>query len=145
MNWVTVAKDRLCNYSTKKTSMVNLVDEIKELEYRRRSIRSSTSDGSPVAGGTNKREDMLVNTMVTEGEMKENLRIVSRWLRRVERGLAELTDEEKTILERFYIYPEKGAAERLATDLGIDVKTVYARKDRALAKFTIAMFGCEKT
>lgn len=144
MDFATIAKDKLYNYSAKKAGMLNLVDEIKELEYRRRSIRSATSDGPPVAGGTNKREAMLVNAMATEAELKENLRAVSRWVRRVERGLAELTDEERIILTRFFIHPEKGAAERLALDLGIDVKTVYARKDRALYKFTVAQFGFEK-
>lgn len=142
MDWTVVAKDKLYNYSAKKTSAVNLADEIRELEYRRRSIRSSSSDGAPMPGGTSKREDMLLNTMVRQEELKENLRTVSRWIKRVDRGLAELTEEEIVILTRFYIHPEKGAAERLALDLGIDVKTVYWRKDRALRKFTTAMCGC---
>ena len=142
MDWKTVAKDKLYNYSAKKTSQSNLADEIHELEYSRRSICSAISDGTPVAGGTNKRDDRFINTMTRQEELKENLRTVSRWLKRVDRGLAELTEEERTILSRFYIYPEKGAAERLAQDLGIDVKTVYWRKDQALRKFTIAMCGC---
>ena len=142
MDWKTIAKDKLYNYSAKKTSVANLTDEIRELEYRRRGIRSATSDGTPVAGGTNKREEMLLNTIASQEELKENLRDASRWVKRVERGLAELTEEENTILSRFYINPEKGAAERLAMDLGIDVKTVYWRKDRALRKFTMAMYGC---
>ena len=142
MDWKTIAKDKLYNYSAKQASVANLTDEIHELEYRRRGIRSATSDGTPVAGGTNKREEMLLNTIARQEELKENLHSVSRWIKRVERGLAELTEEENTILSRFYIDPEKGAAERLAMDLGIDVKTVYWRKDRALRKFTMAMYGC---
>ena len=141
MDFTSIAKDKLNNYLAKKASVVNLAEEIKELEYRRRSIRSATSDGTPVAGGTNKREAMLLNTMAQEEEYKECLHIVSRWIRRVERGLAVLNDEERVLLERFYICPEKGAAERLAMDFGIDVKTVYWRKDRALEKFTRAMCG----
>ena len=98
--------------------------------YRRRSIRSSTSDGAPVAGGTTKREDMLLNAMVLQKELEENLRIVTRWVKRVEKALNELSDEDRILLNRFYIYPEKGAAERLASDFGVDTKTVYHRKDR---------------
>jgi hypothetical protein len=44
-------------------------------------------------------------------------------------------------LERFYIKPEKGAADRLASDLNLDVKTVYKRKDAALRHFTVSLYG----
>lgn len=142
MDWTCVAKDKLKNYSAKKASVSNLSDEIRELEYRRKSIRSATGDGTAVQGGGSKREDMLLTSIVLQDEMKENLLSAENWVKRVERGLAVLTEEEKIILERFYIFPERGAADRLASDLGVDVKTVYHRKDRALRKFTIAMCGC---
>lgn len=141
MDYTVVAKDKLYNYAAKKASAVNLSEEIQELEYRRRGLHSATSDGSPVAGGTNKREEMLLNTIVLEEERKEDLHLVTRWLRRVERGLAVLNEEERLILDRFFIQPEKGAADRLAMDLGIDPKTVYWRKSKALEKFTRAMCG----
>lgn len=144
MDWKSEAILKLKEYSAKKVSIDNLTEEIRELQYRRRSIRGSASDGAPVAGGTNKREDMLLNTIVLQKELEENLRIVTRWVRKVEKALDELTDEEKNILSRFYIYAEKGAAERLALDLGIDHKTVYYRKNCALEKFTYAMYGCLK-
>ena len=145
MDWTVLAKEKLKEYSLKKVSIENLTDEIKELQYRRRSIRSAISDGSPVAGGTNKREDMLLNTIVLQKELEENLRIVTRFVRGVENALDELSEEERTILERFFIHSEKGAAERLAMELGIDVKTVYHRKDRALNRFTKALYGCLTT
>lgn len=145
VDWTAVAKDKLKEYSLKKASISNLTDEIRELQYRRSSIRSAMSDGSPVAGGTNKREDKLLNTIVLQKELEENLRIVTRWVRRVENALSELSEEERIILERFLIHPEKGAAERLAMDLGVDIKTVYHRKDRAVKRFTMALCGCLTT
>lgn len=145
MDWTKVATEKLKEYSLKKASIGNLTDEIQTLQYRRRSIRSAMSDGSPVAGGTNKREDMLLNTIMQQKELMENLRIVTRWVSRVENALNELSEEERTILDRFFIHPEKGAAERLAMDLGIDIKTVYHRKDRAVNRFTNALCGCLTT
>lgn len=56
-------------------------------------------------------------------------------------GLAVLTPEERLVLDRFFIHPEKGAADRLAGDLHLDVKTVYRRKDAALLHFTISLYG----
>lgn len=145
MEWKKEATEKLREYSLKRASVGNLTDEIRDLQYRRRSIRSAMSDGSPVAGGTNKREDMLLNTIMLQKELEENLRIVTRWVKRVENALDELSEEERTILERFFIHPEKGAAERLAMDLGVDVKTVYHRKDRAVKRFTMALCGCLTT
>lgn len=142
MNWKYIAVDKLKDYGAKKTGAANLADEIRELEYRRRSIRSATGDGTPVQGGGSRREAMLLNAITLQDEMEENLLLTEGWISRVERGLAALNEEERTILSRFYIYPEKGAAERLAMDLGIDVKTVYHRKDNALRRFTLAMCGC---
>lgn len=145
MDWSVIAKDKLKSYAAKKASIDNLSDEIRELEARRKSIRSATADGTAVQGGGSKREDMLLSSIVLQDEMEENLLAVENWVNRVEKGLAVLSQEEKTILDRFYIYPERGAAERLAIDLGIDVKTVYHRKNRALRKFTIAMCGCSES
>ena len=142
MDWKAESIQKLKEYSAKKVSVENLSDEIRELQYRRRSIRSATSDGSPVSGSTTKREDMLLNTIVLQKELAENLHFVGRWVKRVEKALNELTEEERIILSRFYIYPEKGAAERLSCDFGIDVKTVYYRKNQAIRRFTLALCGC---
>lgn len=48
---------------------------------------------------------------------------------------------QKGLLDRFFIHQEKQAADRLAGDLHIDVKTVYRRKDDALCRFTVALYG----
>ena len=141
MNWRTVAVDKLKDYQSRKIGVGNLKEEISELKYRRRGISSPTGDGTPVTGGGSGREDTLLNSFAWQAELEENLLIANRWVRRVEQGLSVLAEDERTIIDRFYIHPEKGAAERLAMDLGIDAKTVYHRKDRALRKFTLAMYG----
>lgn len=140
-DWKQEAIEKLKEYSLKKNSIATLTDEIRELQSRRRSIQSSGSDGMPVSGGTNRREDMLTGTIVRQKELEENLRVVSRWVKRVEAGLAALDEKERCILERFYIHPEKNAADRLAMDFGIDVKTVYYRKNIAVIRFTKALYG----
>ena len=129
------------DYRFKKNSITTITDEIRELQHNRRSIHSAGVDGAPVSGGTNRREDMLIGTIVKQKELEENLRIVSRWVKRVETALQALDEDEVTILERFFIYPEKNAANRLAMDYGIDVKTVYYRRNTALNHFTKALYG----
>lgn len=75
-------------------------------------------------------------------ELGRSLEQTKKWVELVELGLSVLNDEERLILDGFYIRSEKGAADRLAGDLALDVKTVYRRKDAALRRFTIALYGC---
>ena len=84
---------------------------------------------------------MLIGTIARQKELEENLRIVSRWVKRVETALMSLTEPERVFLDRFFIHPEKSAADRLAMDFGIDVKTVYYRKNIAVTRFTKALYG----
>jgi len=142
LNWKSVAIDKLKDYGAKLIGVQNMSEEIQELKVRRRGIRSASSDSIAVHGGGSGREDAMLNSIVLQKELEINLQGSQRWIKRVENGLSVLDEEERRILERFYIKPERGAAERLSMDLGVDVKTVYHRKDRALRKFAIAMCGC---
>ena len=128
MNWKFEAVEKLRQYEAKKQSLKSIPEEVKRLESAMRSIRSATADGTPVAGGGSGRED-------------RSLEQAQKWVALVEAGLEILSQDERLILERFYIRPEKGAADRLAGDLNLDVKTVYKRKDAALRHFTVSLYG----
>jgi len=52
-----------------------------------------------------------------------------------------LTPEEKQILHRLLIYPEKRALERLSLELGIEQSSIYRKRDDALRHFTLAYYG----
>lgn len=145
MYWKHEAIENLKDYSAKKASIQNLTDEIKELTAKRGSIRSATSDGVAVKGGGSGREDAMINNIVRLDKLRENLHDAEQFIYRMDRGLEFLEIGEKELLVRFYITPERHAAEHFADELGVDVKTVYHRKDRALRKFTIAMYGCTES
>lgn len=141
MKWTTEAIEKLRQYEAKKQSLRCIPDEIRSLEAAARGIRSATSDGTPVSGGGSRREDMLLNNIILREELRLSLDQAREWVKRVEDGLAVLTPEERLVLDRFFIHPEKGAADRLAGDLHLDVKTVYRRKEAALLHFTISLYG----
>ena len=69
MDWKSEAIQKLNEYELKKVSKENLAAEILEIQYKRRSVRSAVSDGMPVTNGTNKREDMLLNSLVLQKEL----------------------------------------------------------------------------
>ena len=141
MNWKFEAIEKLRLYEAKKQSLRSIPEEIARLESAMKSIRSATADGSPVKGGGSGREDMMLSNIVHREELERALEQAKTWVALVDAGLEILSPEERLILDRFYVSSQKGAAERLACDLGVDVKTVYHRKDAALRRFTIALYG----
>ena len=141
MDWKPEAVEKLRMYEAKKNAIQSIPEEISRLEIAMESIRSATSDGTPVAGGGSRREDMLLSNIVHRGELERSLEEAQKWVALVDAGLEILTKEERLLLDRFYIHPGRGVAERLAEELNLDVKTVYRRKDAALRRFTISLYG----
>jgi len=142
MNWKQEAIEKLEQYDAKKQSLRSIPAEIDRLESLARQIGGSRTDKITVKGSSDGREDMLLNNIIQREELSWSLDQAEKWVGLVESGLSVLNDEDRLILDRFYIRGEKGAADRLAGDLCIDVKTVYRRKDAALRRFTIALWGC---
>ena len=95
--------------------------------------------------GGNRQEEQLLDNMMNRQELTWQLRQTESWLDTMERALMSLPREERLVLERFYIRQEKGSVERLCTELGAETSTVYRKRDKALRKFTIALYGCEES
>ena len=55
--------------------------------------------------------------------------------------MATMSAEEKRILEKMLIHPERGGALRLCEELDCEQSSIYRKRDRALHKFTIALYG----
>lgn len=141
MNWKNEATDKLKEYAAKRHALINIPEEIARLESAMAHIRSAFSSGTPVKSNGSKQEDILLSNIVHREELERSLEQTQKWVNIVETGLASLDEDSRLILDKFYIHPEKGAADSLADELGLDVKTVYRRKDLALRSFTIALYG----
>lgn len=141
MNWKTEAKEKLRKYGAMRLAVVNIPEEIKRLEIDAKGIRSAKSDATPVAGGGNRREEAMINNIVHRQELAWTLEQAHLWLRSVDRGFTALSSDEKKILHRLYIYPEKGNLEQLCKELGMETSSVYRRRDKALERFTLALYG----
>lgn len=145
MNWKNEAKEKLGRYDAMRMSLITLPDEIKRLEIDAKSIRSSRTDATPVAGGGNKREDAMLNNIIHRQELEWNKQLAELWVHNVDRALSTLDDEERLILYRFFINPERGAMERLSQEIGAETSTLYRKREKALRKFTIAYYGAVET
>lgn len=145
MNWRREAIDKLKNYEVHKLALENLPKEIKRLESAYAGIRSATTDGTPVSGGGNTREDSMLSNIVHRDELKRRLREARLWVAQVDKALAVLDDEERLVLDRFYIHRAKGNVGELCERLNVEQATVYRKRDSALRRFTIALYGVTET
>lgn len=141
MNWKREAADKLRNYEVHKQALENLPREIRRLESSFAGIRSATTDRTPVSGGSCTREDMMLSNITHREELKRRLREARLWVSMVDKALAVLDDEEKLVLDRFYIHRAKGGVGELCERLNLEKTAVYDRRDKALRRFTIALYG----
>lgn len=145
MNWKREAIDKLKNYEAHKQALECLPKEIRRLESAYTGIRSATTDGTPVSGGGNTREDSMLSNIVHRDELKRRLKEARLWVAQVDKALAVLDDEERLVLDRFYIHRAKGAVEALCESLNLEKSAVYDRRDKALRHFTLALYGVTET
>lgn len=140
--WKYKAKDKLRNYLAQKASLESLAEDISRLESEAYSIKSATSDGSPVKGGGSNREDRLLSNIVQREEHRLMLERARKSVNGIERGLGVLDKDERHILERVYINSEAKAVERLMAEYGlVEPSGMHKRINKALLRFTVAMYG----
>ena len=141
MNWKSEAKEKLRRYDAMRLATINIPLELQRLEVDAQSIRSARTDSTPVAGGGSKREEAMINNIIERQELERALQQAQLWLRTTDKALSALSQEEKLILHRLYLYPQKGSLELLCGELGVETSSIYRRRDKALEHFTCAYYG----
>lgn len=141
MDWKKEAADKLRCYEAKRTSLERSAEEIQRLEDEMTSIRSATTDSTPVHGGSSTREDIMINNIARREELRLARRDAARWVKLVDSALDVLDPDERLVLDRMYIHRAKGSVDRLCGELEREKPTVYRLKDRALRHFTLALYG----
>ena len=145
MDWKHEAVDKLKCYEAKRTSLDRSKAEMRRIEDDMNRIRSATTDGTPVSGGTSTREDALVNNIARREELKLAMKEALAWVKIVDSAMSVLDEEERHILDRFYIHRAKGNVERLCDELHLEKTRVYELKDKAIRHFTLALYGVVET
>lgn len=139
--WKDQVQNELELYKSRKTAVTNITEQIRELESQMTSIRSPGMDtgcGKSVGGS---KDDQYLNNITKRELLKQNLAATKKALKRLERGMECLNEEETEILLRFFVDRKKEAVFDLAEKLDIDRNTVYARRNAALKKLAYAMYG----
>lgn len=144
VNWKQEAKEKLRRYDAMRLATINIPQELERLEIDAQSIRAARTDSATVSGGGNRREEALLNNIIHRQELAWTLQQAHMWLQTTDRAMMTLTNDEKLILHRLYIYPHKGGLEQLCKDLGVETSSIYRRRDKALRRFTLAYYGIDE-
>ena len=67
------------------------------------------------------------------------------WVEIVEGGFSILDDEDRLVLELLFIHKVKRRVDLLCDLLGASKSAVYARRDKALRRFTMALYGASES
>lgn len=86
-------------------------------------------------------EDSLINNIVERERLYWTMEATRRLVEMTERGLSGLTEQQRTVLDKFYIDRPANHIDWLSEYLNVEQAQVYRTKDSALYQFTIAMYG----
>ena len=145
MNWKSEAIDRLRRYDSMKTAVQSIPDEIRRMEMEATSIKAVRTDKVPIKSSAVDRNDALINNMVRREELEWTLEQAKLWVKTTDTALSNLSPEDKLILHRLFIANERGNIERLCQELNCEQSTVYRKRDQALYRFTVALYGFVET
>lgn len=116
--------------------------ELERLGAAYTGIRAAKVDGMPRAGSSaSSREGAMISNITRRDELKRRLKEARLWVEIVDGGLSILDDEGRLVLELLFIHPAKGNIDRLCEQLYIEKSTAYHRRDEALRRFTLALYG----
>ena len=141
MDWKQEAAEKLTQYEARRQALESIPAEIRRLELDYSGLRASAADSIPTPGGGSRREDAMLTNIVRREELARQLESARAWVALADGGLAALDEEDRLVLDRFYVHRHKGACERLCEELDREKAQVYRRRDRALKRFTLALYG----
>ena len=111
MNYKEIVIEDLRNYNYLKQGVENAKARIRALEYAAEGLQA----GEPVRAGRRRsaRDDRMVDNIAERERLKLNLRTAQTLLRMIDSALSTLNEQEREILNEFYINKREGHAERL--------------------------------
>lgn len=131
----------LRDYPQQLAALETIPLQIQALKLQADAIRSACTDGTPVAGGTNRREDAMIDNIFRRECKERELKIARIKVAAIEKALRTLTDTERRVVEVFYIHRLKNHIDLLCEELGYEPAHVYRIKDLAILKLAKALSG----
>ena len=141
MIWKDAAEEKLTMYPVRVAAAQNLQEQLQLLKCKKGSINSPQYNIPRVCSTPGRREDLLLNEIALEQELKWALAQTQTWIRVTERALDTLPSDDRSVLEGLYMEPDKGNIDKLCRKMMLERSSIYRRRDNALRRFTAALYG----
>ncbi len=119
-------------------------DEIRRTYEKMSDIPGSNWDGTPKAYNPQAGQDHIINVIEEIDVLKERYRQAVEYMDWFKPAWDQLSDDDRYVLETFYSDANSygsSAASYVAEYMHIEQATVYKRKNRALERLTVLLFG----
>ena len=141
MDWSKETIYKLYNLTPTTHAIENMKAEIERLQLQLQSIKSSISDGTPVKSGGNTREERLVATIAEIDELRDRIKHESQWVTRMESALADLSAEDRQILDLCYINRRRFPIDEVCTYLCVEKTRAYEKRNAAVERLARRLYG----
>lgn len=143
MDYKKMALNDLKDYNKVKTGISNLIDRIHELEegIDGVNVQQFTSDRVQSCSGDNPEERRIVDAMAELNELRPRLDYSIAKNKRIDKALSMLTEQQRSILDRFHINKTENHVQILCAELGYEKSNIYNFYNEAMRDFTIAMYS----
>lgn len=141
MNWKAEAAERLEQFATMRMAAKSLDAEIRRLERANTSLRSANTELVTVRKTAGRNEDHLLDNLVWRQKLEAALEDVRDWLAITETAFDSLKPEERLVLHGFYLSADQYDLGKLCAQMGMEKSSIYRKRDKALEKFTLALYG----
>lgn len=139
IEWKSVAIKELRTYAAVCLSLETLPELIERQKVAINRIR--TSDPSKVSGVGGGDNDALLSAIVYRDELELRLKEAKKTISAIDKALGALSQTEFEILDILLIHPRKNGLDKLCESLCVEKTVVYERRNKALEKFTLSLYG----
>ena len=134
----------LKDYESMRFIIRNTGSEVAAEREKMSAIRSPGYDGMPHAHDPDAQEDRVLSGIEEIDILKERYRQAVEYMDWFQPAWEQLTEDERYVLESFYSDENSygsSAAYYIALHFGIEQSSAYKRKNRALDRLTVLLFG----
>lgn len=140
MNWKQQAIDRLKQMPYMERSLECIPTELHRLEQEASTLGSASLSLSRTANHRS-RENRFLNNCMQRQHLRQQLEDARLWLKSTRKALDGLTQEQRQLLQYFYVRPVNDPVDRLCRELGLERSSVYRHRDKALQTFATCLYG----
>lgn len=137
MDWKTVTTDKLKDFGALKCAVNGIPTELHLIDCDIQKTRSAVANGLPAEAV----EDIQLSRLMMRRELEWSLAYAKERVDDIEKAMNALDPKDREILDKLYVQPEPISVSRLSKEMYIASSTMYRKRDVALRKFAIALYG----